>query len=59
MDLVRWRDGDRPARCTRSWKWRNVRGLDATVLGFWRVPMNDLRTNNVRGYLAVRACGPA
>jgi len=26
-------------------------GLDATVLDFWRFAMNDLRTNNVRGYL--------
>jgi len=27
-------------------------GVDATVLDFWRFAMNDLRTNNVRGYLA-------
>lgn len=27
-------------------------GLDASVLDFWRFAMNDLRTNNVRGYLA-------
>jgi len=27
-------------------------GLDARVLDFWRFPMSDLRTNNVRGYLA-------
>lgn len=27
-------------------------GLDATVLDFWRYAMNDLRTNNVRGYVA-------
>jgi hypothetical protein len=27
-------------------------GLDATALDFWRFAMSDLRTNNVRGYLA-------
>src|SRR5687767_6019449 len=27
-------------------------GLDSTVVDFWRFAMNDLRTNNVRGYLA-------
>ena len=27
-------------------------GLDAYVSDFWRFAMNDLRTNNVRGYLA-------
>src|SRR3954447_8661789 len=27
-------------------------GLDATVLEFWKFAMGDLRTNNVRGYLA-------
>jgi hypothetical protein len=27
-------------------------GLDARVLDFWRFAMSDLRTNNVRGYLA-------
>lgn len=27
-------------------------GLDASVIDFWRFAMNDLRTNNVRGYLA-------
>jgi hypothetical protein len=27
-------------------------GVDATVNDFWRFAMNDLRTNNVRGYLA-------
>lgn len=27
-------------------------GLDAAVVDFWRFAMNDLRTNNVRGYLA-------
>jgi hypothetical protein len=27
-------------------------GLEATVLDFWRFAMGDLRTNNVRGYLA-------
>jgi hypothetical protein len=27
-------------------------GLDANVLDFWRFAMSDLRTNNVRGYLA-------
>lgn len=28
------------------------RGLDATVRDFWAFAMSDLRTNNVRGYLA-------
>lgn len=28
------------------------RGLDATVSDFWSFAMSDLRTNNVRGYLA-------
>ena len=36
-------------------------GLDASVMDFWRFAMNDLRINNVRGYLAeflvVRAVG--
>ncbi len=27
-------------------------GMDAAVVDFWRFAMNDLRTNNVRGYLA-------
>lgn len=27
-------------------------GVDAAVIDFWRFAMNDLRTNNVRGYLA-------
>lgn len=27
-------------------------GIDASVIDFWRFAMNDLRTNNVRGYLA-------
>ncbi|MFB9311647.1 hypothetical protein [Nocardioides plantarum] len=27
-------------------------GLDASILDFWRYAMSDLRTNNVRGYLA-------
>ena len=27
-------------------------GIDASVLDFWRFAMSDLRTNNVRGYLA-------
>ncbi len=27
-------------------------GVDATVIDFWKFAMNDLRTNNVRGYLA-------
>lgn len=27
-------------------------GLDASVTDFWRFAMSDLRTNNVRGYLA-------
>ena len=27
-------------------------GVDASVLDFWRFAMNDLRMNNVRGYLA-------
>lgn len=27
-------------------------GIDATVADFWRFAMSDLRTNNVRGYLA-------
>jgi hypothetical protein len=27
-------------------------GLDASVLDFWRFAMSDLKTNNVRGYLA-------
>lgn len=27
-------------------------GLEASVVDFWRFAMNDLRTNNVRGYLA-------
>lgn len=27
-------------------------GIDATVLDFWRYSMSDLRTNNIRGYLA-------
>lgn len=27
-------------------------GVDATVADFWRFAMSDLRTNNVRGYLA-------
>ena len=27
-------------------------GLDARVVDFWRFAMTDLRTNNVRGYLA-------
>lgn len=27
-------------------------GLEASVIDFWRFAMNDLRTNNVRGYLA-------
>lgn len=27
-------------------------GLDASVLDFWRFAINDLRTNNIRGYLA-------
>lgn len=27
-------------------------GCDATVVDFWRFAMSDLRTNNVRGYLA-------
>lgn len=27
-------------------------GLDASVADFWRFAMSDLRTNNVRGYLA-------
>lgn len=27
-------------------------GLDASVVDFWRFAMSDLRTNNVRGYLA-------
>lgn len=27
-------------------------GIDATVLDFWRFAMSDLKTNNVRGYLA-------
>jgi hypothetical protein len=27
-------------------------GLDARILDFWRFAMSDLRTNNVRGYLA-------
>lgn len=27
-------------------------GIDATVLDFWRFAMSDLRTNNIRGYLA-------
>ncbi|UMG93571.1 hypothetical protein [Nocardioides sp. TF02-7] len=38
-------------------------GLDASVIDFWRFAMNDLRTNNVRGYLAeflvARAVGSA
>lgn len=38
-------------------------GLDANVLDFWRFAMSDLRTNNVRGYLAeflvARAVGAA
>lgn len=28
------------------------RGVDASVLDFWRFAMSDLRMNNVRGYLA-------
>jgi hypothetical protein len=28
------------------------RGIDASVADFWRFAMSDLRTNNVRGYLA-------
>jgi len=39
------------------------RGLDASVLDFWRFAMSDLKTNNVRGYLAeflvARAVGAA
>ena len=27
-------------------------GLDVTVIDFWRFAMSDLRTNNIRGYLA-------
>lgn len=27
-------------------------GVDASVIDFWRFAMSDLRTNNVRGYLA-------
>lgn len=27
-------------------------GVDASVIDFWRFAMNDLRTNNIRGYLA-------
>lgn len=27
-------------------------GLDASVIDFWKFAMSDLRTNNVRGYLA-------
>ncbi|WP_277209202.1 hypothetical protein [Isoptericola croceus] len=39
------------------------RGLDATVMDFWRFAMSDLRMNNVRGYLGeflvARALGAA
>lgn len=27
-------------------------GVDAAVIDFWKFAMNDLRTNNIRGYLA-------
>lgn len=32
--------------------WERFAGLDASVIDFWRFVMSDLRTNNVRGYLA-------
>ena len=38
-----------PPRLTGS---EPIAGTDATVLDFWKFAMSDLRTNNVRGYVA-------
>lgn len=41
-----------PPRAPRLTGAEPFNGVDAAVIDFWRFAMNDLRTNNVRGYLA-------